>query len=122
MTISKYERPFDWDTYSAKEKLDDIVARLNFIIQQEKRRDMRKHYATEDQFAEEFGDAYDDTLKQLWKSCKLDYLNEKNILDSFMNNSNNSKYYKDCISAMNRVIQDELDDILLGDETESIDE
>ena len=82
---------------------------------------MRHRYITKQQYTEEFGDAYNDHLKEIWESCKSDYLEEKHMLDCFINSSNNSQYYKDCISAMDQVIQDELDSILLGDETDSID-
>lgn len=112
---TKFEKPFDWDTYSTRERLDNIVDRLSFIAKQEKYKQLRSRWCTVEQYNDEYGDEYNKYMMSLWLSCKTDYLERKNEYDSFIQNFGNNKneHYKSCLELMNKVINDEIEDILL---------
>lgn len=118
-TFKQFERPFDWDTFSTKERLDNIVDRLVYITNQERYREMRSRWTTSDQYDNEFGEDYQKYMSGLWLTCKYDYSERKNEYDSWLTNSGHEKseFYKSCIKAMNQVIEDEIETILLeGDQ------
>lgn len=117
----KYERPEDWFDMSIKERLDHIVERLTFISQQQVYKDMRKRFASKQQFEEEFGPNYEQLLHDLWFSAKEDYSANKYEYDGYIVNNPQSKGYMNNLEAMKNVIDDEIESLLLNDETDSID-
>lgn len=121
MMYEEYERPEDWFDMSTKERLDHIVERLSFISQQQVYKDIRSRYASKEQNEEEFGPEYEKLISDLWFSAKEDYSQNKYEYDGYIVNNPQSKGYMNNLEAMRKVIDEEIDNLLLDDETDSID-
>lgn len=130
MAWKEYERPEDFDEWPVNARLDDIVDRLQFITNQERYKFYRERFASDEQFQEQFGpeSGHDKMLFVLWHSAKSDYSKNKEGYDTWLDNNkeNLSENYLTNIEAMRRVIDDEIDAMLLEDlddeedQTESI--
>lgn len=118
---NEYEKPEDWDELSIKERLDHIYERLQFISTRDRYKDMRRRFASEQQYDEEFGPAsgYEELISELWFSAKEDYARYKEQYDTYLELNPQSKGYMNNIEAMRKVIDEELDNILLDTETDS---
>lgn len=95
--------------------IDNIVSKLQFIANRSFFRDMRKRYATDEQFEEEYKD-FEQDMKKLWFEAKNEYCENKEAIDDFLNKEDIlSESSKESFKAMKKVINDEIEKILLGE-------
>jgi len=117
----EYNRDPEWDTFSIKEKLDDIVSRLMFVSNKEVYRELRSRYASEKALEEEFGpnSGFQKYLSELWFGAKEDYCRYKEHFDTYLELNPQGESYMININAMRKVIDEEIDAMLLENLTES---
>lgn len=124
MSYEEYERPENFNEWSIDERLDHIVERLDSISKQETYRDYRKRFASDEQYDEEYGpeSGYEEHLKALWFSAKGDYYLQKDEYEAHLENNRKSDIHMLNIEAMRKVVNDEVEALLLNDLTDSIDD
>lgn len=114
----EYEKADDFDEWSVEERLYDIVKRLQYISTRDMYRKMRLRYASEEQYNEEFGpnSGHEELLHKLWFSAKEDYCRHKDMYDTYLENNQVSENTDMNLQAMRKVIDEEIDNMLLDTE------
>ena len=117
MTPEEHLRVLAWEALSSLDKVKSIGDRLDWIRNRELYKDMRSRYSHGTQFEEEFKN-HEEDLKKLWFSAKKDYCTSKEEIDAYLLSGTGlfSPKYLEKFNAMKKVIEDEVDNILLDEE------
>lgn len=115
---SDYKKPEDFDEWPVKERLDHIVERLQYISTRDQYKRMCQRFASEQQYEEEFGEnsGHEELLSSLWFSAKEDYYRHKDQYEAYLEENKVSETYSQNLEAMRKVIDDEIEQMLLDTE------
>ncbi len=104
-------KPDEFDTYSPKEKLENINKRMNTIFSWCQRKFFRKRHATNEQYKEEYGDETQLYVTAAFQVIKEEY---EEVREYALKNKN------DNVEILEKLLDSDAERILLGDESEQV--
>lgn len=103
----------DYTSFSAKEKLEELIEKMRAINKIEQMKVWRNRYASDEQYKEEYPEDHDKNLAIVWKFLKENYINyADDINQEGMKLQGHDKTYFDIIFEFGT---QDIEQILFGD-------